>query len=83
MKASLTALVEAPFRIGVFERIEDGRLSVCKVTFGAEPKCQKAVGEHRYGDEITAGSSKTAGRNENGTKTDQPGGSGCRSPAPI
>lgn len=23
---------------GVFERVADGRLSVCKVTFGAEPK---------------------------------------------
>jgi len=26
------------FWIGVFERIEDGKLSVAKVTFGAEPK---------------------------------------------
>ena len=24
--------------MGVFERVSDGRLSVCKVTFGAEPK---------------------------------------------
>ena len=29
---------EEPFWVGVFERIEDGKLSVCKVTFGAEPK---------------------------------------------
>ena len=29
---------EEPFWIGVFERIEDGKLSVCIVTFGAEPK---------------------------------------------
>ena len=29
---------EDPFWVGVFERIEDGKLSVCKVTFGAEPK---------------------------------------------
>ena len=38
MKASLTVFFEEPFWVGVFERIEDGRLSVCKVTFGAEPK---------------------------------------------
>ena len=30
--------VEEPFWVGVFERIEDGKLSVAKVTFGAEPK---------------------------------------------
>ena len=29
---------EEPFWVGVFERIKDGKLSVCKVTFGAEPK---------------------------------------------
>ena len=29
---------EEPFWIGVFERIEDGKLSVAKVIFGAEPK---------------------------------------------
>ena len=38
MKASLTVFFENPFWVGVFERIEDGKLSVCKVTFGAEPK---------------------------------------------
>ena len=38
MKASLTIFFEEPFWVGVFERIEDGKLSVCKVTFGAEPK---------------------------------------------
>ena len=27
-----------PFLVGVFEHVEDGKLSVCKVTFGAEPK---------------------------------------------
>ena len=27
-----------PFWVGVFERICDGKLSVAKVTFGAEPK---------------------------------------------
>lgn len=29
---------EEPFWVGVFERISEGKLSVCKVTFGAEPK---------------------------------------------
>ncbi|MDD3220288.1 MAG: YjdF family protein [Lachnospiraceae bacterium] len=33
-----TIFFEEPFWVGVFERISDGRLSVCKVTFGAEPK---------------------------------------------
>ena len=34
----LTVYFEDPFWVGVFERIENGKLSVCKVTFGAEPK---------------------------------------------
>lgn len=34
----LTVFFEEPFWIGVFERIYDGKLSACKVTFGAEPK---------------------------------------------
>ena len=34
----LTVFFENPFWVGVFERIEDGRLSAAKVTFGAEPK---------------------------------------------
>ena len=34
----LTVFFEEPFWIGVFERISEGKLSVCKVTFGAEPK---------------------------------------------
>ena len=38
MGLTLTVYFDAPFWVGVFERMEDGRLSVCKVTFGAEPK---------------------------------------------
>ena len=34
----LTVYFDAPFWVGVFERIEDEKLSVCKITFGAEPK---------------------------------------------
>ena len=34
----LTVFFEEPFWVGVFERVSDGKLSVSKVTFGAEPK---------------------------------------------
>jgi hypothetical protein len=34
----LTVCFEEPFWIGIFERLEDNKLSVTKVTFGAEPK---------------------------------------------
>ena len=34
----LTVFFEEPFWVGVFERVSDGTLSVCRVTFGAEPK---------------------------------------------
>ena len=35
---SLTVYFEEPFWTGVFEKIENGKLSASKVTFGAEPK---------------------------------------------
>ena len=38
VSGKLTVYFEEPFWIGIFERIEDGKLSVAKVTFGAEPK---------------------------------------------
>ena len=34
----LTVFFEDPFWVGVFERIENRKLSVAKVTFGMEPK---------------------------------------------
>lgn len=34
----LKVFFEEPFWVGVFERVVDGKLSVSKVTFGAEPK---------------------------------------------
>ncbi len=34
----LTVLFEEPFWIGIFEKEASGKLSVCKVTFGSEPK---------------------------------------------
>lgn len=38
MMCALTVYFEAPFWVGVFERLEGEDLSVCKVTFWAEPK---------------------------------------------
>ena len=37
-KAGLTVYFEGPFWVSVFERVEDGRLSVCRVVFGSEPR---------------------------------------------
>lgn len=34
----LTILFEAPFWIGLYERMDHGRYEVCKITFGSEPK---------------------------------------------
>lgn len=34
----LIVFFEAPFRVGVFECISEGKFSVCKVTFGAKLK---------------------------------------------
>lgn len=38
ISGKLTVYFEDPFWVGVFERILDGKLTVCKITFGAEPK---------------------------------------------
>lgn len=38
MKCSLTVLFENPFWIGIYERIDDDKYEVCKITFGTEPK---------------------------------------------
>ena len=38
VNGKLTVYFEEPFWVGVFERIENGRLTVAKVTFGADPK---------------------------------------------
>ncbi len=37
-QCKLTVFFEEPFWVGVFEKIENEKLSVAKVTFGAEPK---------------------------------------------
>lgn len=36
--SKLTVYFDDPFWVGVLERMEDGKLSAAKVTFGAEPK---------------------------------------------
>ncbi|NLG04215.1 MAG: YjdF family protein [Clostridia bacterium] len=38
VSGKLTVYFDEPFWVGVFERIEDQKLSVAKVTFGSEPK---------------------------------------------
>lgn len=51
-KSKLTVFFEEPFWVGVFERYEGGKLSVAKVTFGAEPKdydVYQFILEHYYG----------------------------------
>lgn len=35
---TLTVLFDAPFWVGIFERVENNKLTVAKVIFGAEPK---------------------------------------------
>ena len=52
ISGKLTVFFEDPFWVGVFERISDGKLSVCKVTFGAEPKDYDIldfINRHYYG----------------------------------
>ncbi|MFT8888074.1 MAG: YjdF family protein [Ethanoligenens sp.] len=38
IESKLTVFFEEPFWVGVYERISDGKLEVCKITFGSEPK---------------------------------------------
>ena len=38
VSVKMTVFFEAPFWVGVFERISEKELTVCRVTFGAEPK---------------------------------------------
>lgn len=58
----LTVFFEESFWIGVFERTENGKLSVSKVTFGAEPKdaeVQEFVLRH-YGELVFSPTVETA-----------------------
>ena len=38
ISCGMTVSFDTPFWVGVFERVEDGKLTVAKVTFGSEPK---------------------------------------------
>lgn len=38
VSVSITVMFEEPFWIGLYERVSDGEYSVCKITFGAQPK---------------------------------------------
>lgn len=37
-KSKLTVFFEEPFWVGIYEREDDNKYEVCKITFGAEPK---------------------------------------------
>ena len=41
--SQLTVCFEAPFWVCLYERIEQGRYTVCKITFGAEPREQEVL----------------------------------------
>ena len=69
VSVKLTVFFEEPFWIGVFERISEGKLSVCKITFGAEPKdyevyafILKNYGQLRFSQAVAA-DVKEASRN--------------------
>ena len=38
VSGKLTVFFEETFWVGVFERVSEGKLSVCKVTFGADDR---------------------------------------------
>lgn len=38
LKTKLTVYFDAPFWVGVYERLENQELSVCRIVFGSEPK---------------------------------------------
>ena len=69
VSVKLTVFFEEPFWIGVFERISEGKLSACKMTFGAEPKdyevyafILKNYDQLRFSQAVAA-DEKEAGRN--------------------
>lgn len=40
-QSSFTVYFEDPFWVGLYQRVENGALRVCKVTFGAQPRDQE------------------------------------------
>ena len=76
IKCKLTVYFAEPFWIGIFERICDGKLSVAKVTFGAEPKdydIQEFVLKHYYDLQFTL----TIRQQQRRRNRDRPCGSSC------
>jgi hypothetical protein len=62
----LTVFFEEPFWVGVFEKTENGKLSVSKVIFGAEPRdnevfeyFQKHYKELRFSPAVATAAGKT------------------------
>lgn len=86
----LTVYFENPFWVGVFERIENEKLSACKVIFGAEPKdCEileyvlRHYNKLKFGPEIQVEARQTADnpkrRRRNAEKQVQNRGIGTKS----
>ncbi|MDO4798783.1 MAG: YjdF family protein [Coriobacteriales bacterium] len=43
VSSTLTVYHDGQFWVGVFERVEDGRYSACRVVFGAEPSSEEVL----------------------------------------
>lgn len=65
VSGKLTIFFEEPFWVGVFERIENGKLSVAK--------CQKAGTGNRYWNKVAKSIEVTAGTEQTGAKGQKPG----------
>ncbi len=66
LEGKLTVFFEEPFWVGAFERTENGKLSVSKVMFGAEPKdCEvyefilKHYNDLKFGPEVESEKKKS------------------------
>jgi len=44
VKAQLSVFFQDPFWIGIYERMENDKIEVCKITFGSEPKDYEVYG---------------------------------------
>lgn len=71
-KGSVTLRVffEDPFWIGLIERVSEGKMTVCKVTFGPEPREYDV----RTRNQIPTGIKAFAGAGENREKVQKPAG---------
>ena len=65
---TLTVFFDDPFWVGVFERADGGRLSVCRVVFGAEPRDAEVLAlVLRRWHQGTAGTGPSARSRQSGT----------------